>query len=234
MDIRNNAAVYFFQKKKYLPVDNFIDLDVAKHITDQYVALAKEDKENKLNDDQCPINSKSWYGQPKCEYIMADCLPKVEKLTGLRLLPTYTYMRVYGPGEILHQHQDRPSCEISVTINLGQSNDFNWPIWCADPDDLTIRFPISVPQHSAMVYKGCAVPHWREELVTPKADDWQCQLFLHYVDRHGPYSYLAYDSREKLFIEPIGTSEEYKNLAFSSNDMGIKFDIVKEESDSGC
>lgn len=234
MDIRNNTAVYFFQKKKYLPVDNFIDSDVAKHITDQYVALAKMDTENKLNDEQCPKNSKAWYGQPKCEYIMVDCIPKMEDLTGLKLLPTYTYMRVYGPGEVLHQHQDRHSCEISVTINLGQSNDFDWPIWYADPDDLTVRMPVSLPQHSAMIYRGCDVPHWRDKLITPKADDWQCQLFLHYVDRSGPCSHLAYDRREKLFIEPIGTSEAYKNLAFSSNDQGIRFDIVKEESGASC
>tara|TARA_R110000751_G_scaffold254465_1_gene353943 strand:+ start:73 stop:768 length:696 start_codon:yes stop_codon:yes gene_type:complete len=231
MDIRNNAAVYHFQKKKYLPVDNFMDEAVAKHITDQYVALAKADTANKLRDDQCPVNSKAWYGQPKCEYVMVDCLPKVEELTGLKLFPTYTYMRVYGPGELLHQHQDRPSCEISVTINLGQSNDFDWPIWYADPEDLTIRMPVSVPPLSAMVYRGCEVPHWRDELITPETTDWQCQLFLHYVDRHGPCSQSAYDRREKLFIEPIGTSEVYKILqARTDNDRLIRFDIVKEEA----
>jgi len=230
MNIRNNAAVYYFQKKKYLPIDDFMDEAVAKHITDQYVALAKADTENKLLDNQCPVNSKAWYGQPKCEYVMVDCLPKVEELTGLTLLPTYTYMRVYGPGEILHQHQDRPSCEISVTINLGQSNDFDWPIWYADPEDLTIRMPVSVPPLSAMIYRGCEIPHWRDELITPETTDWQCQLFLHYVDRQGPFAHFAYDRREKLFIEPIGTSEVYKILqARTDENRLIRFDIVKEE-----
>ena len=111
MKIRESAAIHYFQKKKYLAVDEFVDEDVAKHIVDQYVALAKEDTENELNDSQCPINSKAWYAQPKCEYVMVDCLPKMEALTGLKLYPTYTYMRVYGPGEVLHQHQDRPSHE---------------------------------------------------------------------------------------------------------------------------
>ena len=41
MNLRNNAGVYYFQKKKYLEVDNFVDEDVAKHISDQYVTLAK-------------------------------------------------------------------------------------------------------------------------------------------------------------------------------------------------
>jgi hypothetical protein len=230
MNLRNSAAVYYFQKKKYLAVDDFVDEDVAKHIVDQYLPKAKADIENNLNDSQCPVNSKAFYGQPKCEYIMIDCLPKMEALTGLKLYPTYTYMRVYGPGEELHQHTDRPSCEISVTINLGQSGDFDWPIWYADPKDLTVRMPVSVQPRSAMIYRGCEVPHWREEFITPKAYDWQVQLFLHYVDRQGPYSHFAYDRKDKLFIEPIGTSEVYKTLqANIDNDRLIRFDIIKEE-----
>ena len=225
MDIRNSAAVHYFQRKGHLAVNNFVDEDVAKHITDQYVALAKADTENKLNDDQCPVNSKAFYGQPKCEYLMVDCLPKVEALTGLKLLPTYTYMRVYGPGEELHQHTDRPSCEISVTINLGQSSDFDWPIWYADPKDLTVRMPSSVPPLAAMLYRGCEVPHWREEFVTPNNDDWQVQVFLHYVDRQGPCAQFAYDRKDKLFIEPIGTSEVYQTL------RSIKFDVVQEAAE---
>ena len=193
MDIRNSAAVHYFQRKGHLAVNNFVDEDVAKHITDQYVALAKADTENKLNDDQCPVNSKAFYGQPKCEYLMVDCLPKVEALTGLKLLPTYTYMRVYGPGEELHQHTDRPSCEISVTINLGQSSDFDWPIWCADPKDLTVRMPSSVPPLAAMLYRGCEVPHWREEFVTPNNDDWQVKCTRLY----GQLSLMLSKKRQK-------------------------------------
>ena len=233
MKIRESAAIHYFQKKKYLAVDEFVDEDVAKHIVDQYVALAKEDTENELNDSQCPINSKAFYGQPKCEYVMVDCLPKMEALTGLNLFPTYTYMRVYGPGEFLHQHQDRPSCEISVTINLGQSNDFDWPIWYSDPEDLTVKMPVSVPPLSAMIYRGCDVPHWREEMITPKKDDWQVQLFLHYVIRFGPFSEFAYDRRDKLFIEPFGTSEVYKELqSITDNDRNVRFDIFKEDLES--
>jgi hypothetical protein len=234
MKLRNSAGVYYFQKKKYLAVDDFVDADVAKIISDEYVKLAKEDTENKLNDSQCPINSKAWYGQPMCEYVMVDCLPKMEELTGLKLLPTYTYMRVYGPGEELHYHSDRPSCEISVTINLGQSGKFDWPIWYADPDDLTVRMPVSVQPKEAMIYRGCDVPHWREKFNPPKTTDWQCQLFLHYVDRFGPFQQFAYDRREQLFIEPIGKSEYYKELMETTdNDRKIRFSIVKRTEESG-
>ena len=143
-------------------------------------------------------------------------------------------MRVYGPGEELHYHSDRPSCEISVTINLGQSGKFDWPIWYADPDDLTVRMPVSVQPKEAMIYRGCDVPHWREKFNPPKTTDWQCQLFLHYVDRFGPFSNFAYDRREQLFIEPIGKSEYYKELMETTdNDRKIRFSIVKRTEESG-
>ena len=47
------------------------------------------------------------------------CLPDMEKATGLKLYPAYTYARIYKKGDILKRHKDRFSCEISTTMNLG-------------------------------------------------------------------------------------------------------------------
>ena len=48
------------------------------------------------------------------ETLMMKVLPKMEKETGLKLLPTYSYARTYKKGDILKRHKDRPSCEIST------------------------------------------------------------------------------------------------------------------------
>ena len=46
-------------------------------------------------------------------------LPIMEKKTGLKLHPTYSYARIYKAGDImLKRHKDRFSCEISTTLNL--------------------------------------------------------------------------------------------------------------------
>jgi hypothetical protein len=50
----------------------------------------------------------------------------MEKQTGLKLIPTYSYARIYKKGDILHRHKDRFSCEISTTLNLGGDS---WPIY---------------------------------------------------------------------------------------------------------
>ena len=50
----------------------------------------------------------------------------MEELTGKQLVPTYSYARIYKNGDELKRHKDRPSCEISTTINLGGEP---WPIF---------------------------------------------------------------------------------------------------------
>ena len=62
-------------------------------------------------DPQVP-NTPSFY----CDYVIENLsdflLPKIESVSGLKLFPTYTYYRVYKAGDILHNHRDRPSCEV--------------------------------------------------------------------------------------------------------------------------
>ena len=52
----------------------------------------------------------------------------MEKNTGLELLPTYSYWRMYTYGSYLN-HIKIKSCEISVTISIGSSSEKPWPIY---------------------------------------------------------------------------------------------------------
>ena len=137
---------------------------------------------------------------PLSHYVYADPLmeslatvSKMEKITGLELLPTYTYFRLYKPGAILPAHIDRPSCEISVTVCLGwdykgAANDYRWPIYI---EGTRVNLDIG----DAMVYKGMDVEHWRDEFVAEE-DSWHAQAFLHYVDKNGPYAEHIWDRIE--------------------------------------
>ena len=42
----------------------------------------------------------------------------MEKETNKKLLPTYAFWRTYTKFAVLEKHTDRPSCEISVTVNI--------------------------------------------------------------------------------------------------------------------
>jgi hypothetical protein len=59
------------------------------------------------------------YGDPAFDGLLEYLRPRVQDQCGLRLLPTYSYFRMYKHGDVLRRHRDRPACEISVTLNIG-------------------------------------------------------------------------------------------------------------------
>ena len=76
-------------------------------------------------DQQIP-NTYSHYADPVMETLLMKVLPRMQQETGLKLIPTYSYARIYKKGDELKRHKDRFSCEISTTMNLGGDD---WPIY---------------------------------------------------------------------------------------------------------
>lgn len=125
----------------------------------------------------------------------------VEKISGLELYPTYSYARLYRTGNELAEHRDRPSCEISLTIKLGDTGNYNWPIYMGDT-------PIHLSAGDAVIYKGCEIEHRRDKCLEP--DYFLGQVFIHYVDKNGLYSDYKYDNnkdKEQFFVKDITDSE---------------------------
>ena len=54
----------------------------------------------------------SKYGDWAMEALLVKMIPIMKKKTGLELIPTYSYTRLYEKGNILKRHKDRPSCEV--------------------------------------------------------------------------------------------------------------------------
>jgi hypothetical protein len=123
------------------------------------------------------------YGDPVMESLMLNKRKLMEKETGLKLLPTYSFWRMYTINAELKKHKDRPSCEISVTVMLG-SDGTNWPIYMEDQ-------AVDLNPGDAVIYLGCELNHYRK----PFNGDWHAQAFLHYVDLEGPYTEHVKDKR---------------------------------------
>ena len=138
------------------------------------------------------------------ETLLVKMLPVMAKETGLNLVPTYSYATIYKNGDILKRHKDRPSCEISTTLNLGGDP---WPIFIdgtgADTviDEYKNIHKPNAPEGTKvllevgdmLVYSGCELEHWRE----PFEGQVCGQVFLHYNHRNGPFaenlSFVAYN-----------------------------------------
>ena len=143
-------------------------------------------------------NSFSAYGQIWADSLMLMLLPKVSNITGITLLPCYSYARMYYPGAVMHRHTDRPSCEISITLTLGVKGDI-WPIYIEGYDNKTNE--LFLAPRSMLVYRGTELPHWRNE--QSSRTKVQYQVFCHYVDAKGPYNFHVFDGRPVLGIEQI-------------------------------
>jgi len=193
-----------FKKNKYVIIKQAIDKDLALFLYN-YFHMKKQVLDACLNarfispyetllgkyedaNSQIP-HTYSSYSDIAMETLMLKCQPIMEKTTGLKLTPAYTYARIYKKGDILKRHKDRFSCEISTTMNLGGDD---WPIYL-EPDsskggvkegvgyvsENTKGIKVNLKPGDMLVYSGCKLEHWREKF---KGKDCT-QVFLHYNDK---------------------------------------------------
>ena len=168
--------------EKYIVVKNILtkeELDLLK----SYSRI-----KHKINFDSFDFNQSDnfdtmFYGDPVMEALMLQKQKILETKTNLELLPTYAFWRMYTSFADLKKHKDRPSCEISVTIQLG-SDGTPWPIYMEDKS-------ILLEDGDGVIYKGCEIEHSREEF----QGDWHSQVFLHYVDKNGKNTEWVKDKR---------------------------------------
>lgn len=190
-----------FKKHGCVLVKNFID--------EQTIAVVSQYFENKIRrgeweekiDGGDLISRFAYYADPLIEVLLQASKAAVEDATGKELLPTYSYSRIYQPGEKLSPHVDRPSCEISVTVNVATKGEFS-PIYTQyeqnDPEKHVLN------PGDAVVYMGCDVMHWRQPL---KEGQLNVQFMLHYVDKNGPYVEYAKDKRPSFGFDSDSRSQ---------------------------
>ena len=186
-----------FKKKKYTVIRQAISKDLAAFIAN-YFLMQKQVYDTckasryfspfetiigyyEAEDEQIP-NTYSQYANMAMEKLLLKCQPDMEKATGLKLYPAYTYARIYKKGDELKRHKDRFSCEISTTMNLAGDD---WPIYL-EPSGETGKKGIKVDlkQGDMLVYSGCELEHCREKFKGKEC----VQVFLHYNNRKTPGS----------------------------------------------
>lgn len=129
------------------------------------------------NDPQVP-ETYSHYSDILMETLLVELLPIMEKETGLKLSPNYSYARIYKKGDILKRHKDRFSCEISTTLNLGGDD---WPIYLEPSGKVGLKgIEVNLTPGDMLVYKGNILEHWREPFKGTNC----AQVFLHYNNKN--------------------------------------------------
>ena len=184
-----------FKKKKYTVIRQAISKDLASFVAN-YFMMQKQVYDTCRNaryispfeniighyegkDEQIP-NTYSQYSNIAMETLMLKCQPEMEKVTGLKLYPAYTYARIYKKGDVLKRHKDRFSCEISTTMNLGGDD---WPIYLEPSGEVGKKgIKVDLKPGDMLVYSGCELEHWRNKFKGEEC----IQAFLHYNNRKTP------------------------------------------------
>ena len=186
-----------FKKNKYTIIRSAVSKDLATFLAN-YLCVKKQVYDTCIKsryispyetllgryedkNEQIP-NTYYCYSDIAIETLMLKCQPIMEKETGLKLYPAYTYARIYKKGDELKRHKDRFSCEISTTMNLGGDD---WPIYLEPSGEVGKKgIKVNLKPGDMLVYSGCELEHWRKKF---KGKDC-AQVFLHYNNRKTPGS----------------------------------------------
>jgi hypothetical protein len=180
-----------FNEKKYQPIKEILSPDIVSLVT-QYALLDEMTNYTAEGTNEQVPGAHSRYADILMESLLMKLKSSIEFVTDKKLLPTYSYYRVYRPGHDLKPHTDRPACEYSVTVSFGQNyqnetGKYSWPMFVEGT-------PVHLEPGDAIVYKGCEANHWREKFSAPEYS-YHIQGFFHYVDENGPYASEVLDKR---------------------------------------
>ena len=203
-----------FKKNKYVVIKQAISKDLAAFVAN-YFLIKKQVYdtcrqaryispyevllgEYEAADGQIP-HTYSCYSDIAMETLMLKCQPMMEKITGLKLTPAYTFARIYKHGDVLERHKDRFSCEISTTMNLagdpwalylnpnpkagyvyGSKSGIHQVQSYSATKDKGIK--VDLKPGDMLVYSGCELEHWRNKFKGKEC----IQVFLHYNNRKTP------------------------------------------------
>jgi len=184
-----------FQKNKYVVIKQAISKDLATFVAN-YFSMKKQVYdtcrqarfispfeillgEYEGAGGQIP-HTYSNYSDIAMETLKLKCQPIMEKTTGLKLTPAYTFARIYKNGDVLTRHKDRFSCEISTTMNLAGDP---WPIYLEPSGKEGLKgIKVDLKPGDMLVYSGCELEHWRNKFKGKE----HIQVFLHYNNRKTP------------------------------------------------
>jgi len=220
--------------KKYKIIKNFISKQQAKSLGKNFIKYCSD---NSVAGDPQVVGSQSVHNYMPFLELLTQKVNDVSDIVGETVLPTYCYSRVYRNGNVLDNHIDRPSCEISLTVHL--VGDSDWPIYIGEEE----KEYITLSPGDAILYLGNQIHHGREVF---EGNEY-AQCFLHYVRSKGSHSDNYFDNKnnsktltESEYIKVydnvlsdelcnliINEYEDYEWASASTSDELVKTDIRK-------
>lgn len=130
------------------------------------------------------------HNEAMSRFLHYETLPLIEKITGKKLKPSYTYLSLYVEGADLPGHTDREECEYTVSFVVDKPKNSEWNIFVdknKQPVKYKGRYPKNPPKEQCvkidcdagglMMFQGTDRIHFREKL----KDKFYNIILLHYI-----------------------------------------------------
>lgn len=159
---------YYLVQKSFIPRNEALSLGLQykKHLEDNNIGNDSQVEACRATSNFLPF----WQ-------LLVDKNLQVGNILGQKVLPSYTYSRMYLNGGELEPHVDIDCCEVDVSIHM--NGDRPWPIWFETPSGVK---SVVLEPGDALFYLGNKMLHWRE----PYDGEWYVNAFLFYVFSNGP------------------------------------------------
>ena len=105
------------REKGFLPAKGLLEPTLARVV--HKTLLLQQWRRECFRDNHIPTAA-SVTNTPLTDTLLLELRPRIEAISACRLVPTYSYARVYFHGDAMVRHHDRGSCEVSVSIHLAR------------------------------------------------------------------------------------------------------------------
>ena len=182
-----------FKTDGYEYIRNFLDEPTRELMSIYYEnKIRRGDWKPAVHIEKGQYSSYDMHGDSLTEAVLLKKLPLVSRICGKELYPTYSYVRIYQEGDNMERHIDRPSCEISLTVNIFTKE--NKSIFYVEDLNPNVK-EFDIEPGDALMYLGEKIYHWRKPI---EKDQFLVQFMLHYVDKNGKNKDYKYDKRPNL------------------------------------
>ncbi len=187
----------------YKVIKNYIPREEADRISNKFIADSIEHDYTTLTTDFID-NCIDELDYPEATAIATEKVAYLNELLGEKVVPSYTFTRIYRDGSELKRHEDKNSCEISLSVHL--YGDKDWEFVIDDLDGNAVE--IILEPGDAILYDAIHAAHWRKGKYTGEN---YVQTFHHYVFLNGDYQDHIYNNAHRELFTLEHYIRVYKN-----------------------
>jgi hypothetical protein len=179
-----------FENNNYVVQRDLLDPDLVKFLSSYYQS-AREGQAGEFSVDWTSINGK---GDACADVVLYSIKSKIEELTGLKLWPTYSFVRIYKKGDVVGRHKDGPANQVSCTMCISR-DDVDWPLGFSDGET---EGSVVMKPGDGVIYRGFKLDHWRDKFIGNN----QVQLIVGFVIRDAEFDAHRFYGRGKPMYIP--------------------------------